>query len=238
MDINTRIEEFERKTKNIAIAYGGDGTLLQKFHELLDDNGCPKKAILPIRNYGQCKHHLHLIDDVLNGTTKCKCDLKQKTGDILASDGNVAMSEIQIVSANPTTCLRMDIFINNHLFMENVIANGIIVSTPIGSTGYFKSVARTIFRDGIGVAFICPTYGINNIILKSTDWINVVFNRACKAFMSWDNITSSIDVEKGTTKTIQYSSNVVSLFGYEEFMCPQCRIGRNSTTINDQYKIF
>jgi NAD kinase len=121
--------------------------------------------------------------------------------------------------------------------MDNVIANGVIASTILGSTGYFKSVARTIFRDGFGLAFICPTYGINNVVLKQTDWINIEFVRDAKATISWDNITKQLDVEKGNIETIRLASDNAALFGYDIFMCKECRKGRNSTIVNDQYCI-
>lgn len=230
-DIQQKIIEFEKRQKNIAISYGGDGTLLDVFHKN------PDKAIIPIRNYGQCEQHIGLIDSLLGGKKQLKTDLKMKTYDLLTSNGEDALSEIQIVSANPTSCLRMDVFINNNKFMENVIANGVIVSTVIGATGYFKSVARTIFRDGFGLGFICPTYGINNVVLKSTDWVNIVFKRDAKALMSWDNITKNIDIETGNLYTFSPSTNRVALLGYDIFMCPECRKGRNSTIINDQYSV-
>ena len=226
-----KIKDFEKTAKNIAISYGGDGTLLETFHKN------PDKAIIPIRNYGQCDKHKHLLEDVLNGTTKRKCDLKLKQCDILECQGEQALSEIQIVSANPTQCLRFNVYVNSEKFMSNVIANGVIASTILGSTGYFKSVARTIFRDGFGLAFICPTYGINNIVLKQTDWINIEFIRDAKATISWDNITKQLDVEKGNIETIRLAPDNAALFGYDIFMCKECRKGRNSTIVNDQYCI-
>jgi NAD kinase len=228
-NLNNRISEFEKSTKNVVISYGGDGTLLETFHKN------PEKAIIPIRNYGQCDRHKNLIHDVLNGTTKCKCDLKMRICETLECRGDRALSEIQIASANPTQCLRFNVYINNEPFMNNVIANGVIASTVIGSTGYFKSVARTIFRSGFGLGFICPTYGINNIILKETDWVTIEFVRDAEATISWDNITKTIEIEKGNIETIQMCSDNAALFGYDIFMCKDCRKGRNSTIINDQY---
>lgn len=226
-----KIADFEKKSKNIVISYGGDGTLLETFHKN------PDKAIIPVRNYGQCDAHKNLLDDILNGTTKCKADLKLKLCDLLECEETCALSEIQIVSANPTQCLRFNVYLNNKIFMNNVIANGVIASTILGSTGYFKSVARTIFREGFGLGFICPTYGINNVVLKQTDWITIEFVRSAKAIISWDNITQQFDIESGMIKNIRLATENVSLFGYDIFMCKDCRKGRNSTIVNDQYYI-
>jgi hypothetical protein len=167
-----------------------------------------------------------------------KYSLKQKLGDLIECDDEMAMSEIQVISADPTQCLRMNVSVNSKRFMDNVIANGIILSTTIGATGYFKSVARTIFREGYGLGFICPTYGINNIVLKPTDWVDIEFIRSGKAHICWDNVIKDIDIEEGMKKTFRLSCNHVSLFGYDMFMCQDCRNNRNSTNINDKYAVI
>jgi NAD kinase len=239
-NIKNKIKEFELQCKNVVISYGGDGTLLETFHKNSD------KSIIPIRDYGCCEKHKYLLDEVLNGDKhfkKSNSIFRLKLGDLIETNDDYfhdikAMSEAQIISANPTQCLRFDVFVNNKLFMENVIANGFICATTIGSTGYFKSVARTIFREGFGLAFICPTYGINNIILKGTDWIDIKFKRDCEAFISLDNITNKINIQKDDIKTFRLSCDHVSLFGYDMFMCPECRKGRNSTNINDKYIVI
>jgi NAD kinase len=229
--MHTSIEEFEKTNKKFAIAYGGDGTLLRTFHQN------PDKSILPIRNYGMCKKHENILNDVLNGTKIAKADFQLYLADLLECDEQKALSEIQMISADPTCCLRFDVCINDMTYMENVIANGFILSTRLGSTGYFKSVARTIFRDGYGLGFICPTYGINNLILKSTDNVDIIFRRNCEAYLCFDHLKFSHTIKTGDIKSFRLSSDHASLFGYKEFMCPECRKGRNSTIVNDQYKI-
>jgi NAD kinase len=229
-DINNRIKEFEKKQKNVVISYGGDGTLLRTFHQN------PDKSILPIRDYGMCEKHAGIINDVLNGTEFSKAQFKLYLSDLLKCDNQVAISEIQMTSIDPTCCLRFDVYVNNKIYMENVISNGFIISTRLGATGYFKSVARTIFRDGYGLGFICPTYGINNLVLKSTDTIDIVFRRSCEAYLCFDHMKSSQVFNAGDKKSFRLSSDHASIFGYDEFMCPECRKGRNSTIINDQYQ--
>jgi hypothetical protein len=233
IEIISKITEFENITKNMTISYGGDGTLLETFHKN------PDKGIIPIRNYGCCEKHKNLLNEILNNKhfKKSNSEFKLKLGDLIECDQKEAMSEIQVISANPTQCLRMNVFINNKKFMDNVIANGIILSTNIGATGYFKSITRTIFREGFGLAFICPTYGINNIILNKTDWIDIEFIRSGKAHICWDNIIQKIDIKEGMKKNFKLSCNHVSLFGYDIFMCQECRNNRNSTNINDKYII-
>lgn len=227
------IKLFESRHKNMAISYGGDGTLLKTFHEN------PDKCIIPIRDYGRCENHKNLLNEIIGvSTSELKYSLKQKLGDLIECDNEKAMSEIQVISADPTQCLRFNVSINNKKFMENVIANGIILSTTIGATGYFKSVARTIFREGYGLGFICPTYGINNVVLKRTDKVDIEFIRSGKAHICWDNLIKEIDIEEGMKKNFRLASEHVSIFGYDIFMCQQCRNNRNSTNVNDKYAVI
>jgi hypothetical protein len=235
-EIIEKIKSFENQHRDFKISYGGDGTLLKTFHEH------PNKYIIPIRDYGRCEKHENLLDELL----KCNDEkITKKYGlfnirsyDLLECDNEKALSEIQITSANPTQCLRFNVYINNNKFMDNVIANGVILSTTIGATGYFKSVARTIFREGFGLGFICPTYGINNIILKRTDVVNIEFIRSGKAHICWDNIIKELNVEEGMNKKFIVSLEHASIFGYDIFMCQQCRNNRNSTNVNDKYVII
>lgn len=52
MDDVELIRQFEQRHKDIAIAYGGDGTLLSKVAEVWK-----KKSIIPVRNYARCSKH-------------------------------------------------------------------------------------------------------------------------------------------------------------------------------------
>lgn len=229
-ELKQKITEFEKRT-NFAVSYGGDGELLRTFHRN------PKKSIIPVRNYGMCVNHAGLLDDLLNGTKLCRTDFKYYQGDLIEHEDHTALAEIQMTSADPTCCLRFDVYVNDHIYMENVIANGFILATRLGATGYFKSVTRTLFRDGIGLGFICPTYGINNMVLKTTDTVDVVFRRDCEAYLCFDHLKFLRSIKRDDKKTFRLSADHASLFGYDLFMCPECRKGRNSTVVNDQYCI-
>lgn len=234
-----KIVEFNSSSKQFHIAYGGDGTLLEAVRRYGAD-----KSIIPIRNYGRCEEHGLIVDDVL-GATK---DLKTfKYGvpatmhpklrvDLPAGKQEWTLSEFTLKNQDTTSCCRFDVKVNGKVFMENVIADGVITATPMGSHGYFKSVARTLFNEGIGVGFIAPTYGINNLVLKQSDKVSVVVRRAFTAVMTFDKISLTSVLDTGAELTVGDACENVYLFGYEAFCCSQCRLGRNSTVlVNDQY---
>ena len=96
---------------------------------------------------------------------------------------------------------------------------------------------NTIFKDGIGVGLIAPTYSLSNLVLSLTDNIAIKLARDTEVIVTADKaIHGPIALPKGDVVSV--SRDVVcnlSLFGYDLFCCPNCRKNRNSTVINDQY---
>lgn len=244
MDDKTLIEKFNasKTAKNMAIAYGGDGQLLEVVSRVGN-----KKGIIPIRNYGRCAKHANLLEEVVEGTND-KLNLKYSkqhfidysldgTTNIFSDQLNGPISEIVLKCANPTEALRFTVLVNGKEYMKQCIADGVICSTALGSHGYFKSVTRTIFNDteALGLGFIAPTYGLCNLILKATDNVRIVLERSAKALLSGDKSFKEIDYKSGTTLDMQLGVEGVALYGYDIFCCPECRRLRNSTIVNDQY---
>lgn len=164
------IDKFLARTKDIAILYGGDGTLVGEWRKFRTRKG--GKCLLPVRNYGLCQKHLEFYTKFFTTREDSEENLsvKQFLFPVLRGEFKDkgldnyldVLSELTIVNADQTAALRFNIKVNSKPIVENVIANGVILATKLGSTGYFKSVARTIFTKGIGVGFICPTYSVPN----------------------------------------------------------------------------
>lgn len=243
-DIDKAVAKYNAESKNVFIAVGGDGTLLQAVR----DN--PKKVILPLRNYGNCDCHKleDIVDDLVNSPKKSKSLPAEIKIDVMprlrymrrgANDEPIdslpALAEIAFKSTDITSAVRFDVYVNGHLYLENVIADGLVAATPLGSHGYFKSIARTMFYEGIGIAFIAPTYGICNLVLKSSDNVIVRFRRDVEVNLSSDKTVETVKFKDGDCLTISDACDNVSIAGYSIFMCSDCRKNRNSTVINDQY---
>lgn len=240
------IKQFEAKnSKTLKVVYGGDGTLVgewRKFHS--QKSG---KSILPVRNYGLCQKHLDFYTKFFNATKDSEENLSVKQflfpvlraefKDNSLSNYLDALSEITIVGADQTAALRFNIKVNNKTIVENAIANGVILATKLGSTGYFKSVARTIFTHGIGVGFICPTYSVPNIVIAQSDKIQFELTRKAKLVITADKLKQEVDANAGWMLEAMDACNNVSILGYDHFMCPKCRKNRNSTIVNDNYMI-
>lgn len=230
------IHVFEAKNRNFKVLCGGDGALISEWRNNRN------KSLLPIRNYGMCDKHAKLYDDFFN--CRGNTTLKQFLFQTIQIDGvgfnrpeTDAMSEIVVMNSDITQCMRINLYVNGKTANENVLCSGIIFATKLGSTGFFKSVARTIFRDGIGIAFISPTYSIPNLIVSSMDDIEVEFIRSTGTSIVCDKLENGKNFNKGDRFKISSTSNNVSIFGYDHFMCETCRRNRNSTIVNDSYML-
>jgi NAD kinase len=244
MNDKTLIDKFNasKAAKNMVIAYGGDGQLLKVVSQVGN-----KKGIIPIRNYGRCAKHAKLLEEVVEGTND-RLNLKYSKQPFIdySLDGEKSIFKNQLVgpiaeivwkSANPTEAMRFSVLVNGKEYMKQCIADGVICATSLGSHGYFKSVTRTIFNDteSLGLGFIAPTYGLCNLVLKSTDKIDIILERDASTMLSADKCFKAIDCTKGACLSLSLSIEGVSLYGYDVFCCPECRRLRNSTIVNDQY---
>lgn len=245
-DFQEALASFRAKSsKTLEILYGGDGALVGGWREVRSRKGA--KGILPVRNYGLCPKH----EDFYLRLFQCRDDedlsLKQFLFPVLRGEFRDpekkmdcyldALAELTVVGSDPTSALRFNILVNGNPVVENVIANGAIFATKLGSTGYFKSVARTIFTSGIGVGFICPTYSVPNIVVSSTDKIEFELARDAEIVVSGDKLVQKINAEAGWKLAAASAAENIAVFGYDHFMCPECRKNRNSTVVNDNYCI-
>lgn len=224
--LHDKIAAYEAAHK-VAIAYGGDGTVLDIVRQT---NG--KRPIIPIRNYSCCSTHADFLDKLLDGKLESPLKLTRCPFITFSYNGisDRGISEVTLKNADPTSALRFDLSIDGHPHLKNVISDGLIASTTYGSTGYFKSISRTIFScDGIGIAFIAPTQGINNLIANLSSNISITIIRETDAFLTADKVSQKVSLKAGDVIEISMADDAVSIFGLSEFHCQQCRALRHSS---------
>jgi len=238
------IDRFAVSNKDIAVIYGGDGSLVGEWRNFRGrKNG---RSLMPVRNYGLCPKHLEFYTKFFSGDSDEDLSVKQFVFPVLRGcfrDKNLdnyldALSELTVVGADQTAAIRFNVIINNRPIAENVIANGAIFATRLGSTGYFKSVSRTIFTQGVGIGFVCPTYSVPNIIVAPDDKIRFELTRKTRLVLTADKLKQEIDAEAGWSFEASDACDNVSILGYDHFMCPDCRKNRNSTLVNDSYCVI
>lgn len=203
--------EIVKKDPEVVITYGGDGTFIGSER---DYPGVPK---FPLRNSGVC--HIcsafpneTLIHKIAEGKTKPKTFLKITTE--VNGQSLTALNEIAIRNKIQNVTLRFLISTDPDLPSipkDELIGDGVIISTPFGSTGYYYSSARNFFSKGIGLAF----NNIHNadpkpIVVPEITAIKITLTRG-SALLSSDNDPRIFEVAEGQSIVVKKSPNRATL---------------------------
>jgi NAD+ kinase len=192
-------------TPDVVISHGGDGTLLRA--ERLYP-GIPK---IPIRDTSVCKKCYangfeEIIDVLKNNKFSTKnCVKLQAT---FQNKKITALNDIIIRNLIPSNAIRFDVKMNKKMF-KNIIADGVVVSTPFGSTGYFHSITKTSFKKGIGFAINNATIKTKTLIAKNPTIVFVLHRGIAQ--LSADNDPRIIKLKPGSKVTITLSSTVARI---------------------------
>ena len=161
--------EIDNRNPEVVIALGGDGTLLfseQKYP------GIPK---LFIKHKTECiECHKHNFSDILNKLSKRAYIVSEepKIEAIIGKKKLVALNDIN-VHYKPPRALRFSVHVNGSQLDGTFIGDGVVVSTPYGSTAYFCSITRRTFSKGIGLAFNNPIQYMKPLFLNENAIIKI-----------------------------------------------------------------
>lgn len=212
------------KRKNIsgdtqcAIVLGGDGTLLQAARELAQT----KIRLIGV-NFGRLGFLAEVEKDDIVKTLDClihdefTVEKRMLLNGRVVRNGtiimeNVALNDIVISRSNIMRVMQLKIWING-MRLGEYSADGIIVSTPTGSTAYSMSAGGPIVKPSarlIVMTPICPhTLNTRSIILDAEDVIEIQAyskrkydNDMRKVFFDGDE---NVELEEGDQVVIERS---------------------------------
>lgn len=199
-------EETFLKEADCALVLGGDGTLLRVARE------AAKKAI-PVMgiNLGTlgflAEVEINRMDEAIT---------KLMSGDYMTEErmmleGSVfhegitkgfssALNDITINRSGSLQIIRFSIYVN-HKFLCKMNADGIILSTPTGSTGYNMSAGGPIAAPDAQLLILTPicahTLNARSIILRSEDVVEIVIDHGRDG--SKLTVEASFDANEKTT---------------------------------------
>lgn len=214
---------------DVIISYGGDGTLLSSEREY---PGIPK---LPIRNSQFChKCPEHEDKTLLEKLSDSKLQLKEyaKLETEVLYKKFYALNDFVIRNQHPIHAIRFKVIlplsprrmsgsINNTLY----IGDGVVISTPFGSSGYFKSITGQTFNQGFGVAFNNITEKVEPLILKDAQSLTFKLIRG-KATLSFDNSSDIFNIAEGSELIFKLSDQVAKIYEDTSLRCPNCQVIR------------
>jgi NAD+ kinase len=210
---------------DVVVCYGGDGTLLAAE---LEWPGIPK---LPIRN-SRRGHRLipHSPEDVFarltenrlarTEFTKLACVLQQ-SGKSEPLEPLTAMNEFNVHMGNMNTAVRFQLWINGEAYGDGVeiIGDGLVISTPFGSTAYFEQITRGVFHVGLGIAFKNASERISHIITSEDARVRVLITRG-PAGLARDNARDHLALNEGDELLIQRHAQPAVLYTWHSMTHP------------------
>jgi len=190
------------------ISFGGDGTLLRAEHKYPN---IPKLFLRNslIGNLGFKESNEEVIKKFTNNEYEIKKYFKIETE--VKGKKIFAVNEFSLKNKNPRHSVRFDVYVNKVKILNHIIGDGLMASTPIGSTGYYRSITRSTFELGIGLAFNNTTEQYNHMVLKEDACITVMILRG-PAFCYVDNHDDEIELGDGDEITIKKSDQYLNMF--------------------------
>ena len=177
--------EIGSESPDFVFSYGGDGAIL--FSERLYP-GVPKVTVRCSSKCNRCGFDPDDIEDVVDRLKSGMYEIKEYLK--LEADFNgkivVGLNEVQVHNKLFTKAVRFNVYLDDELLYENVIGDGIVISTPFGSTAYHTSLGGERFEKGIGIALNNRHEWVKPVVASETSVVEVEILRE-DAYLLYDN---------------------------------------------------
>jgi len=149
-----------QENADILLSIGGDGTLLNTI-TLIRDSSIPVLGINTGRLGFISSVSTDQIDNALNQLFKKEYTIEERTllqldtNNQLFGETNFALNEVTVLKKDTSSMIRIHAFLDDE-FLNSYWADGLIVATPTGSTGYSLSCGGPIVVPGTENFIIAP----------------------------------------------------------------------------------
>ena len=186
-------EELKNKKLDLVITLGGDGTTLRTFRQLQDDT--PLLGINVGGNRGILSEiTIEGIDKAIKQIIDGKIFLDKRIR-VAASCGGKefppALNEIYINRKNLTKTTEVEIRFQDDTVKQKM--DGVIISTPSGSTGHSFSLGGPILHESLNVLIItpvAPVYRLESIVVPD-EKIEIHCSHDCNIVMDAQVVKSA-----------------------------------------------
>ncbi len=182
------------KTKpDFIVSYGGDGTLMHAEHLY---PGIPK---IILKGSLVCKKASPFPNDEVLKRIRAKKYTIGKAWKLEAhANGKVlvGLNDIVIHNTDMRHAMRYTVSVDGAQIANSIIGDGVVVATPFGSTGYYRSITDSFFEVGLGLAFNNSTEQADHIVLNEERKVSIHILRG-PAVVYADNQEDSITLQGG-----------------------------------------
>lgn len=176
---------------DVAISIGGDGTFLGTAAKI----GCSNIPILGI-NTGRLGFLADVSSETIDSSLEalCRGDYIVEKRKVLAIGINgepavfypYALNEVAILKHDNSSLIEIRTFVDNQ-FLTNYLSDGLIISTPTGSTGYSLSVGGPILFPQSGTFCISPiaphSLSVRPVVVRDDVEIRLEISSRSRYFM-------------------------------------------------------
>ncbi len=207
ISFKSRVEVFKTHHELInsvdyLFSIGGDGTLLDTI-TLVRDSGIPILGI----NLGRLgflssiskEETSKAIDDIIEGkfSLEKRSLLRLESPSDLFGDINYALNELTVYKKAPSSMITIHAYVNDS-YLNSYWADGLIVATPTGSTGYSLSCGGPIISPGAGNFIITPiaihNLSVRPIVIPDNSVVKIIAEaRHGSFFVNLDSRSAVID---------------------------------------------
>jgi len=207
----------------LIITHGGDGALLGAEREF---PGVPKLPLRDAATARPCPRH--------DARTRLENFLRERPEPVKLPklegvfDGRAiyGINDVFLHRALPTSALRYRVSIDGTPYGDEIVGDGVGLSSVHGSTAYYRSITHSIFRVGVGLSFSNSTEEVDHMVLAPDSTVSIKVTRG-PAILVADNTPRGIDVAEGGVVTMRQTGKYAYIYDLAGFMCPDCRALRH-----------
>ena len=222
IDVTDYVKDFnEEIDADYAISMGGDGTFLNTAARI-GDKGIPILGINTGRLGFLADVSPDMISESLDALGRGECPTEQRTLLAIEKDGEplttypYALNEVAVLKHDNSSLIEIETYVNGEL-LTNFMADGLIVCTPTGSTGYSLSVGGPVIEptsNSVCISAVAPhSLSMRPVIVRDDAEITLkVHSRSHNFLVAIDGRSDSYP--EGTLLTIRrapYTIGVVKV---------------------------
>jgi NAD+ kinase len=196
--------ETLKNKADFLFSVGGDGTLL-KAVTYVRDSGIPILGINTGRLGFISSVSADQIDEAITDILKENYKINERnllelsTSKKLFKNKNFALNEVAVSKKDTSSMIRIDAYVDDE-FLNTYWADGLVVSTPTGSTGYSLSCGGPIIMPGTNNIIITPNaphnLNVRPIVIDGNSVVKLkVEDREQLALVSLDSRSRAFDAE-------------------------------------------
>ncbi len=208
---------------DLILVLGGDGTILQTARQAARHN----KPLLGI-NLGrlgflaeaELSDHRTILDSVAEGSYQVECRMMLQA-ELLRKGKTInsylALNDIAVTKSSYSRIIHLKALINGNV-INNYSADGILVSSPTGSTAYSLSAGGPVIDPGMECLLltpICPhTLNSRSIVIDASSMIEIVVDDTNKDIVLTIDGQEGIGLRNGDTVRVckaEYKTSLIKI---------------------------